>query len=70
MRDPYSILGVTPESTDDEIKKAYYKLARKYHPDNYTDPQKSAAASDKMKQINEAYDEIKRLRSPSSSREE
>ena len=69
MRDPYSILGVTPESTDDEIKKAYYKLARKYHPDNFTDPQKSAMASDKMKEINEAYDEIKRLRSPSSSRE-
>ena len=35
MRDPYSVLGVSQNATDDEIKKAYRELARKYHPDNY-----------------------------------
>lgn len=63
MKDPYSVLGVSPSATDDEIKEAYRALARKYHPDNYTDdnPLKDLA-NEKMQEINEAYDEILKMR--------
>ena len=56
-RDYYEVLGVNKNSTDDEIKKAYRKLARKYHPDLNRDDPKTAEA--KMKEINEAYDVLK-----------
>lgn len=58
MKDPYSILGVDKNATDDEIKNAYRELARKYHPDNYADNPLSDLAGEKMKEINEAYDAI------------
>lgn len=58
MKDPYSILGVNKNATDEEIKNAYRALARKYHPDNYSDNPLSDLAGEKMKEINEAYDEI------------
>ncbi|MCI8332807.1 MAG: J domain-containing protein [Clostridiales bacterium] len=62
MQDPYSILGVAPNASDDEIKKAYRELAKKYHPDNYTDSPLADIASEKMKEINQAYDEIQKMR--------
>ena len=68
MRDPYSILGVKRDATDDEVKNAYRALVRKYHPDNYADdnPLKDLA-TEKMQEINEAYDEIQRLRQSGGS---
>lgn len=61
-RDPYEVLGVHADATDDEIKEAYRALARKYHPDKYTDEGLKAMATEKMKVINEAYEEIKSRR--------
>ena len=58
MKDPYSVLGVNKNATDEEIKAAYRELARKYHPDNYADNPLSDLAGEKMKEINEAYDQI------------
>ncbi len=62
MNDPYSVLGVSPSASDDEVKKAYRDLARKYHPDNYHDNPLADLASEKMKEINEAYDAITKSR--------
>jgi curved DNA-binding protein CbpA len=58
MKDPYSVLGVDKNATDEQIKDAYRELARKYHPDNYADNPLSDLAGEKMKEINEAYDQI------------
>ncbi len=58
MKDPYEVLGISKNATDDEVKAAYRELARKYHPDNYADNPLSDLAGEKMKEINEAYDKI------------
>ena len=62
MKDPYAVLGVSSNASDDEIKNAYRELARKYHPDNYADNPLSDLAGEKMKEINEAYDQIMNMR--------
>ncbi|MBO4500939.1 MAG: DnaJ domain-containing protein [Clostridia bacterium] len=62
MTDPYKVLGVSPSASDEEIKKAYRALAKKYHPDNYIDNPLSDLAAEKMKEINEAYDAITKER--------
>ena len=62
MKDPYSILGVDRNATDEEIKDAYRKLARKYHPDNYGDNPLADLAEEKMQEINAAYDAIVNMR--------
>lgn len=67
MNDPYRVLGVSPGASDDEIKKAYRDLARKYHPDNYHDNPLADLAQEKMKEINEAYDLITKQRASGAS---
>ncbi|MDR3209757.1 MAG: DnaJ domain-containing protein [Oscillospiraceae bacterium] len=56
--DPYAVLGLTQGASEEEVKKAYRELARKYHPDNYHDNPLEDLAQEKMKEINEAYDAI------------
>ena len=64
MQDPYRVLGVSPQATDDEIKKAYRALAKKYHPDVNNG---SAEAEAKMKEVNEAYSTVMKLRREGAS---
>lgn len=62
MNDPYAVLGVSPSASDEEIKKAYRELVKKYHPDNYVNNPLADLAEAKMKDVNEAYDLIVKQR--------
>lgn len=63
-KDPYKVLGINSTASDDDVRKAYRKMAMKYHPDRVAgmgeEMQRNAA--EQMKEINQAYDEIKRRR--------
>ena len=64
MQDPYSVLGVSPSASEDEIKQAYRALAKKYHPDvNNGSPE----AERKMKEVNEAYSAVMKMRREGTS---
>ena len=64
IEDPYKVLGVSPNASDEEIKTAYRRLAKKYHPDlNPGD----AEAAKKMQQVNAAYEQIKNPEKASQS---
>ena len=69
MNDPYQILGVSPDASDEEIKKAYRGLARKYHPDKYRDSDLAELASEKMKEVNAAYEQIQEMRKNGGGRQ-
>ena len=56
MTDPYKVLGVSPNASDEEIKKAYRRLAKLYHPDRNPG---DATAAKKMQEVNAAYEQIK-----------
>lgn len=58
MNNPYEVLGISKDASDEQVKEAYRNLARKYHPDNYTDNPLSDIAGEKMQEINDAYDQI------------
>lgn len=66
MSDPYKVLGIQADATEEEIKKAYRALSRKYHPDaNINNPNK-AQAEEKFKEIQQAYNQIMKEREQES----
>lgn len=62
IADPYKILGISRNATNDEVKKAYRDLSRKYHPDSYVDNPLADLAEEKFKEVQEAYDQIMKER--------
>lgn len=62
MQNPYEVLGISPNATDEQVKTAYRELAKKYHPDSYENNPLADLAEEKMQEINEAYDAIIRMR--------
>jgi molecular chaperone DnaJ len=64
VQDPYKVLGVSPDASDEEVKKAYRDLTKKYHPDLNPGDEKAA---EKMNDINTAYDQIKSGNIPGST---
>ena len=57
-KDPYVILGVQRSATEEEVKQAYKTLVKKYHPEQYQDNPLREVTSEKMAEVNEAYDEV------------
>ena len=62
MGNPYEILGVKETATDEEIKAAYKALVKKYHPDRHANNPLEDLAEEKLRQVNQAYDEINDMR--------
>ena len=62
IANPYEVLGVSPNASNDEVKKAYRELSRKYHPDSYVDNPLSELAEEKFKEVQEAYEQIMKQR--------
>lgn len=58
MTDPYQVLGVSPTASDDEVKKAYRQLCKKYHPDANVGKPDAAQAEKKFMEVQQAYEEI------------
>lgn len=56
MRNPYEVLGIKEGASEDEIKRAYRELVKKYHPDQYQNNPLSKLAEEKLREVNEAYD--------------
>ena len=56
MNNPYKVLGVNEGASQEEVRAAYLKLVKKYHPDKYTDPDLKELANEKLVEVNEAYE--------------
>jgi molecular chaperone DnaJ len=56
LKNPYEVLGIREGASEDEIKKAYREMVKKYHPDQYQDNPLSKLAEEKLREVNEAYD--------------
>ena len=63
-RDPYEVLGVSKNATEDEVKKAYRSMAKKYHPDKLQskDPAMIKGAQEKFQEVQRAYEAIQKER--------
>ena len=68
MTDPYQVLGVSPTASDDEVKKAYRKLCKIYHPDANVGKPDAAQAEKKFMEIQQAYEEIMHRRQGGTAR--
>ena len=62
MRDPYEVLGVSPNASEEEIKAAYRELVKKYHPDKYQNNPLADLAEEKLREVNEAYEYLEKHR--------
>ena len=58
MKDPYEVLGISRNASQEEIKKAYRELSRKYHPDSYVDNPLADLAEEKFREVQEAYETL------------
>lgn len=67
LQDPYKVLGVSPNASNDEIKKAYRELSRKYHPDSNVNNPMAGMAEEKFKEVQEAYEQIMKERESGAS---
>lgn len=68
MTDPYQVLGVSPTASDDEIKKAYRQLCKRYHPDANVGKPDAAQAEKKFMEVQQAYEEIMHRRQGGTAR--
>ena len=67
MTDPYQVLGVSRDASKEEIKKAYRKLSKKYHPDaNINNPNKEQY-EEKFKEIQQAYQTVMKMKNGGSN---
>lgn len=58
IQDPYSVLGISRNASNDEVKRAYREMSRKYHPDSYANNPLADLAEEKFKEVQEAYKQI------------